>query len=137
MKSTSTCPFFESLDLYWMLYSLSSIAQRAILPDKLGLCVVLRRGRSVNTTMRCAWKYGRSFLAAIWRARAACSRWLYLVSASAKDLLMKNIGLCFPSSFSLNSAALTAISEIARSTNRVSPVSGLAMIGGSAKYCLI
>ena len=56
MKSTSTCPFFESLGLYWMLYSLSSIAQRAILPDKSGICMVLRRGRSVNTTMGCAWK---------------------------------------------------------------------------------
>ena len=56
MKSTSTCPFFESLGLYWMSYSFSSIAQRAILPDKLGLCMVLRRGRSVNTTMGCAWK---------------------------------------------------------------------------------
>ena len=56
MNSTSTCPFFESLGLYWMLYSLSSIAQRAILPDKSGLCIVLRRGRLVNTTMGCAWK---------------------------------------------------------------------------------
>ena len=27
MKSTNTCPFFESLGLYWMSYSLSSIAQ--------------------------------------------------------------------------------------------------------------
>ena len=36
MKSTNTCPFFESLGLYWMSYSLSSIAQRAILPDKSG-----------------------------------------------------------------------------------------------------
>ena len=44
MKSTSTCPFFESLGLYRMSYSLSSIAQRAILPDKSGLCMVLRRG---------------------------------------------------------------------------------------------
>ena len=56
MKSASTCPFLKSLGLYWMSYSLSSIAQRAILPDKLGLCIVLRRGRSVNTTMGCAWK---------------------------------------------------------------------------------
>ena len=36
MKSTSTCPFFESLGLYWMSYSLSLIAQRVILPDKSG-----------------------------------------------------------------------------------------------------
>ena len=44
MKSTSTYPFFESLGLYWIPYSLSSIAHRAILPDKSGLCIVLRRG---------------------------------------------------------------------------------------------
>ena len=36
-KSAKTCPFFESLGLYWMSYSLSSIAQRAILPDRSGL----------------------------------------------------------------------------------------------------
>ena len=36
MKSAKTCPFFESLGLYWMPYSLNSIAQRAILPDILG-----------------------------------------------------------------------------------------------------
>ena len=35
-KSAKTCPFFASLD-YWMPYSLSSIAQRAILSDRLGL----------------------------------------------------------------------------------------------------
>ena len=56
MKSTSTSPFIESLGLYWMSYSLSSTAQGAILPDKSGLCIVLRRGRLVNTTMGCAWK---------------------------------------------------------------------------------
>ena len=32
-KSAKTYPFFESLGLYWMPYSLNSIAQRAILPD--------------------------------------------------------------------------------------------------------
>ena len=36
-KSAKTCPFFASLGLYWMPYSLSSIAQRAILPDISGL----------------------------------------------------------------------------------------------------
>ena len=36
-KSAKTCPFFESLGLYWIPYSLSSIAQRAILPDISGL----------------------------------------------------------------------------------------------------
>ena len=74
MKSTNTCPFFDSLGLYWMSYSLSSIAERAILPEKSGLWSVLRRGRSVSTTMGYAWKYGQSFLATIRRAKAACSR---------------------------------------------------------------
>ena len=78
-----------------------------------------------------------NFLAAIRRAKAACSRGLYLVSASTRDLLMKNTGLCFSSSFSLNRAALTAMSETAKYIKSVSPVSRLARIGGSTKYCLI
>ena len=36
-KSAKTCPFFESLSLYWIPYSLSSIAHRAILSDRFGL----------------------------------------------------------------------------------------------------
>ena len=36
-KSAKTFPFFASLGLYWMPYSLSSIAQRAIRPNRLGL----------------------------------------------------------------------------------------------------
>ena len=36
-KSAKTCPFFESLSLYWIPYSLSSITQRAILPKRSGL----------------------------------------------------------------------------------------------------
>ena len=36
-KLAKTCPFFESLGLYWMPYSLNSIAQRAILPDRSSL----------------------------------------------------------------------------------------------------
>ena len=36
-KSAKTCPFFASLGLYWMPYSLISIAQRAILLDRSGL----------------------------------------------------------------------------------------------------
>ena len=48
------------------------------------------------------------------RAKAARSRWVYLVSASAKDLMTKNTGLNFASPHSLNKAALTAISEAAR-----------------------
>ena len=54
MKSANTCPFLDNLGLYWMSYSFSSIAQQAILPEKSGLWSVLRRGRSVNTTMGCA-----------------------------------------------------------------------------------
>ena len=36
-KFARTCPFLDNLGLYWILYSLSSIAQRAILPDKSSL----------------------------------------------------------------------------------------------------
>ena len=35
-KSAKTCPFFESLGLYWIPYSLSSITHRAILLDRSG-----------------------------------------------------------------------------------------------------
>ena len=76
-------------------------------------------------------------MAVIRRAKAACSRQLYLVFTSAKDLLMKNTGLCLPSSFSLNNVTLTIVSETAKKTKRVLLVSGFARIGGSAKYCLI
>ena len=58
-------------------------------------------------TIGCAWKQGRNFLAATWRASAACSRLVYRVSASDRDLLTKNIGLWFWFSSSLNKAALT------------------------------
>ena len=87
--------------------------------------------------MGCALKYGRSFFVATRGANAACSRWLYRVSASAKDLLEKNTGLCFLFSYSLNRATLTKTSETARYTKSVSPTSRLARIGGSARYCLI
>ena len=49
-KSAKTCPFFESLGLYWLSYSLSSIAHRAIFPDRSGLWIVPRSGISVSTT---------------------------------------------------------------------------------------
>ena len=74
IKSAKTYPFFYSLGLYWMSYSLNSITQRAILVEKSSLWSVIRRRRSVSTTMGCSWKYGRSFLAAIRRAKATCSR---------------------------------------------------------------
>ena len=73
-----------------------------------------RSGRSVSTTTGWAWKYGQSFWAAVRRAEAARSRWVYLVSASVKDLLIKNIGLNFASPHSLNKVALTAISDVAK-----------------------
>ena len=60
-KSAKTCPFLVSLSLYWMSYSLSSIAHRAILPDISSLWIVPRSGRSVSTTTGWTWKYGRSF----------------------------------------------------------------------------
>ena len=87
--------------------------------------------------MGCAWKYERSFLVTTRRAKAACSRWLYLVSASTKDLLTKNTGLCLPSLFSLNKVAFTATSETARYTKSVLLALGLTRTGGSARYCLI
>ena len=113
-KSAKTCPFFESLGLYWMPYLLSSIAHRAILLDISGLWIVPRSGRLVSTTTGWAWKYGQSFWAAVRRAKAAYSRWVYLVSALVKDLLIKNTDLNFASPHSLNKAALTAISDDAK-----------------------
>ena len=50
-KSAKTCPFLESLGLYCIPYSLSSIAHRAIRPDRSGLWIVPRSGRSVSTTI--------------------------------------------------------------------------------------
>ena len=44
----------------------------------------------------------------------ARSRWVYLVSASVKDLLAKNTGLNLASPHSLNKAAPTAILGAAR-----------------------
>ena len=87
--------------------------------------------------MECAWKYGQSFFIATRRANAICSRWLYRVSASAKDLLTKITSLCFLFSYSLNRATLTKTSETAKYTKSVSLTSGLARTGGFSRYCLI
>ena len=54
---------------------------------------------------------------------------MYLVSASAKDLLTKNTGLWLLSSQSLNKVALTATSETAKYMKSVSPAWGLAIKG--------
>ena len=62
---------------------------------------------------------------------------MYQFSASAKDLLTKNTGLCFLFSSSLNRAVLTETSETAKYTKSVLPASGLARTRGSARYCLI
>ena len=113
-KSANTCPFFDSLGLYWIPYSLSSMAHRAILPNRSGLWIVLRSGRSVSTIMGWAWKYRWSFLAAVRRAKAANSRGVYLVFTSTRDLVTKNTGLNLASPHSLNKAALTAILEAAK-----------------------
>ena len=99
--------------------------------------MVLRRGRSVSKTMGCAWKYGWSFLVATRMANAVCSRWLYRVSTSAKDLLTKNISLCFLFSSSFNRAALIETSETTKYSKSASPSSGLARTEVSTRYCLI
>ena len=82
--------------------------------------------------MGCAWKYGQSFLVATRRANAACSRWMYWVSTSTKDLLTKNTGLYFLFSSSLNKASLIETSKTAKYTKSVSPASGLARTEGLA-----
>ena len=87
--------------------------------------------------MGCALKYGQSFFVATRRANAARSRQLYRVSASTKDLLMKNTDLCFLFSSSLNKASLTEISETPKYTKSVSSASRLIRTGGYARYCLI
>ena len=99
--------------------------------------MVLRRGKSVSITMGCAWKYKRSFLVAIRRANVACTRWLYWVSASTKDLLTKNTGIYFLFSSSLSRAVLTETSETAKYMKSVSPASGLVRTRDSTRYCLI
>ena len=50
---------------------------------------------------------------------------------------MKNTGLFFIFSSSLNRAVLTETSKTAKYTKSVSPASGLARTRGSARYCLI
>ena len=87
--------------------------------------------------MGCAWKYGWNFLVATQMANAAYSRWLYRVSASTKDLLAKNTGLCILFSSSLNKVTFTETFETAKYTKSVSPSSRLARTRGSARYCFI
>ena len=50
MKLAMTCPFMDSLGWYSISYSLNSMAYLSILPDRSGLCKILRRGWSVSTT---------------------------------------------------------------------------------------
>ena len=98
---------------------------------------MIRRGRLVSIIMGCAWKYGRSFFVATRRTNATCSRWLYRVSVSIKDLLTKKTGLCFLFSSSLNRVALSETFETARYIKSVSSASGLARTRGSARYYFI
>ena len=108
------------------------------LPDFREKCLVARHSRvfrGLTGSQRTPGLWGVTV--ATWRAKVACSRWMYLVSASAKDLLMQNTSLCLPSAFSLNRAALTATSKTARYTKSVSQDLGLTRIGGLARYCLI
>ena len=65
----------------------------------------------MSIVIRCAWKWGRSFLAATLSARDACSRRVYRVFVSDRDFLMKNTGFCCRCSSSLNKAALTETSD--------------------------
>ena len=55
-KFVNICPFIAKRGFYWIPNSLSLIIHRAILLDKSGLCMVLRMGRLVSTTIGCAWK---------------------------------------------------------------------------------
>ena len=45
---------------------------------------------------------------------AACSRWEYQVFVYARDLIIKNIGLCFWFSSSLKKVVLTETSDTAK-----------------------
>ena len=54
------------------------------------------------------------FLVSTWKGSAACSRRVYCVSTSYRDLLTKNTGLCFRFSSSLNKAALIETSKTAK-----------------------
>ena len=69
-----------------------------------------REVREYNNRMRL--EVGTKFLAATLRVSAACSRPVYWVSASDKDLLTKNIGLYSQYSSSLNKVVLIETSEI-------------------------
>ena len=54
---------------------------------------------------------GVEFFGGYPEGQRACSRRVYRVSASDRDLLIKNMGFCCPCSFSLNKAALAETSE--------------------------
>ena len=86
-KLAITCHFMDSLDQYSIPYSLNSMAHWSILLDRSGLCGMLRRDWSVSMTIKWPWKYGRSFWAALRKAKAVCSIFEYLISASVIALL--------------------------------------------------
>ena len=65
---------------------MSSTDQLMSLPDSSGLDMIFLRFESERTRMGCARKYGRSFLAAMTRARASFSVSVYLTSTGVKAL---------------------------------------------------
>ena len=60
MKSAMTYLLIAIRGRYWMLNSLSSMAQSANFPAASGLLIARRKGLSVKTTTVWAWKYGLS-----------------------------------------------------------------------------
>ena len=52
-----------------MSNSLSSIAHRAICPERSSLYIVLLRGRLVSIVLGCAWKQGQSFFSSYLESR--------------------------------------------------------------------
>ena len=63
---------------------------------------------------RVCLEVGAKLLSHHMESSVACPRWVCWVSTSNRDLLMKNIGLCFRFSFSLNKVSLTEASNTAR-----------------------
>ena len=86
-KSAKTCPFIADFGLYLISNSLSSLAHFISLPEVSGLCSTCFIGYYVGTSMVCAWKYGRSFRAAVTIAKINFSILGYLSSAPLRARL--------------------------------------------------
>ena len=125
-KSAMACPLMVVLGMNLISNSLRSITHLVNLPDTSGFCKTCRREWLVGTNIRCAWKYGRSFLAATTSASASFSIYEYLVSISWKALQHSRWG------FEL----LTVCLETDRYNIKSSPTLGLANTGMPPKYYL-